>query len=54
MHNFALVASDEAIKNSGIDLEKENLERFGVMLGSGIGGFETIETECTKIGNWKV
>jgi 3-oxoacyl-[acyl-carrier-protein] synthase II len=50
---FALVASDEAIKNSGIDLEKENLERFGVMLGSGIGGFETIETECTKIATGK-
>lgn len=50
---FALVASDEAIKNSGIDLEKENLERFGVMLGSGIGGFQTIEDECTKIATGK-
>jgi 3-oxoacyl-[acyl-carrier-protein] synthase II len=50
---FALVASDEAIKDSGIDLEKENLERFGVMLGSGIGGFETIENECTKIATGK-
>ncbi|AWK51221.1 beta-ketoacyl-[acyl-carrier-protein] synthase II [Clostridium beijerinckii] len=50
---FGLVASDEAIKNSGIDLEKEDLDRFGVMLGSGIGGFETIETECTKIATGK-
>jgi len=50
---FGLVASDEAIKDSGIDLEKEDLERFGVMLGSGIGGFETIETECTKIATGK-
>ena len=50
---FGLVASDEAIKNSGIDLEKEDLNRFGVMLGSGIGGFETIETECTKIATGK-
>jgi 3-oxoacyl-[acyl-carrier-protein] synthase II len=50
---FGLVASDEAIKNSGIDLEKEDLYRFGVMLGSGIGGFETIETECTKIATGK-
>ncbi|MFW2488497.1 beta-ketoacyl-ACP synthase II [Clostridium chromiireducens] len=50
---FALVASDEAIKDSGIDLEKENLERFGVMLGSGIGGFQTIEDECTKIATGK-
>ena len=50
---FGLVASDEAIKNSGIDLEKEDLDRFGVMLGSGIGGFETIETECTKMATGK-
>ena len=50
---FALVASDEAIKDSGIDLEKENLERFGVMLGSGIGGFQTIEDECTKLATGK-
>lgn len=50
---FALVASDEAIKNSGIDLEKEDLDRFGVMLGSGIGGFETIEAECSKLATGK-
>ena len=50
---FGLVASDEAIKDSGIDLEKEDLDRFGVMLGSGIGGFETIETECIKIATGK-
>jgi len=50
---FALVAADEAIKNSGIDLEKEDLDRFGVMLGSGIGGFETIETECSKLATGK-
>ncbi|WP_297423454.1 beta-ketoacyl-ACP synthase II [Clostridium sp.] len=50
---FGLVAADEAIKNSGIDLEKEDLDRFGVMLGSGIGGFETIETECSKLATGK-
>jgi beta-ketoacyl-acyl-carrier-protein synthase II len=50
---FALVAADEAIKNSGIDLEKEDLDRFGVMLGSGIGGFETIEAECSKLATGK-
>lgn len=50
---FGLVASDEAIKDSGIDLEKEDLDRFGVMLGSGIGGFQTIETECTKMATGK-
>lgn len=50
---FALVASEEAIKDSGIDLEKVNLDRFGVMLGSGIGGFQTIEDECTKLATGK-
>ena len=50
---FGLVAADEAIKNSGIDLEKEDLDRFGVMLGSGIGGFETIEAECSKLATGK-
>ena len=50
---FGLVAADEAIKDSGIDLEKEDLDRFGVMLGSGIGGFETIEDECSKLATGK-
>lgn len=50
---FALIAADEAIRNSGIDLEKEDLDRFGVMLGSGIGGFETIEAECSKLATGK-
>jgi 3-oxoacyl-[acyl-carrier-protein] synthase II len=50
---FGLVAAEEAIKDSGIDLEKVDLDRFGVMLGSGIGGFETIETECSKLATGK-
>lgn len=46
---FALVAADEAIKSSGLDLEKIDKNRIGVLVGSGIGGFETIETEITKM-----
>lgn len=46
---FALAASDEAMKASGIDLEKTNMDRFGVMLGSGIGGYETIEKGAIKL-----
>lgn len=46
---FALAASDEAIKDSGIDLNKINTERFGVMLGSGVGGYETIQQGVTKL-----
>jgi 3-oxoacyl-[acyl-carrier-protein] synthase II len=38
---FALIASDEAIIDSGIDLEKINKDRVGVIWASGIGGLET-------------
>ena len=43
---FAIVSSDEAIKESGIDLAKEDLDRFGVIWGSGIGGLKTFQDEC--------
>jgi len=41
---FALIASDEAVKDSGLNLGALNLERAGVYIGSGIGGIQTIET----------
>ena len=40
---FGLIASDECIKDSGLNLEKEDLNRIGVSIGSGIGGLGTIE-----------
>ncbi|MGL4774349.1 MAG: beta-ketoacyl-ACP synthase II [Clostridium sp.] len=46
--HFAVAATDEALKKSGLDLEKEDLKRIGVMIGSGIGGFNTIENESRK------
>ena len=39
---LALVASDQAMANSGLDREKENLDRCGIIFSSGIGGFETL------------
>jgi len=42
---FALVAADEAVIDSGLDLEKVNKDRVGVIFGSGIGGFNTFLTE---------
>ena len=42
---YAIVAAREAWKDSGLDKEKENMERVGVILGSGIGGLETIEKD---------
>jgi 3-oxoacyl-[acyl-carrier-protein] synthase II len=41
---FALIAADEAVKDSGIDLGALDKERAGVYIGSGIGGIQTIET----------
>lgn len=40
---LGLYAADEAFKNSGLDLSKENPERCGVIVGSGVGGIQTIE-----------
>jgi 3-oxoacyl-[acyl-carrier-protein] synthase II len=45
---FALVASIEAVKNSGFDITKENPYRCGVILGSGIGGLNEFEEQHTR------
>ncbi|MCF6350345.1 MAG: beta-ketoacyl-ACP synthase II [Flavobacteriaceae bacterium] len=42
---YALVATDEAILDAGLDLEKEDLSRIGVIWGAGIGGLETFQNE---------
>ena len=42
---FALAASDEAMKASGLEVTPEIAERVGVHIGSGIGGFDVIERE---------
>ncbi len=43
---FALVAANEAIKDSGLNLDEEDRDRFGVIVSSGIGGLETIQNDC--------
>ncbi len=48
---YAMVASDEAVLDSGLDLEKENLDRIGVIWGSGIGGLETFQNEMIDFAN---
>ena len=45
---YAMIAAREAWKDSGLDKENENMERVGIIIGSGIGGIETIETEHEK------
>ncbi|AOW21336.1 beta-ketoacyl-ACP synthase II [Urechidicola croceus] len=42
---YAMVAVDEAIDNSNIDLEKIDHDRVGVIWGAGIGGLETFQNE---------
>lgn len=42
---FAMAAAKMAVEDSRLDLSKENLERCGVIVGSGIGGLPTIEAE---------
>ena len=41
--HFAMVAADEAVKDSGITTENVDPYRFGVVVGSAAGGFRTIE-----------
>ena len=42
---FALIASEQAVCDSGLELEKTDLERVGVVWGSGIGGLDTFYHE---------
>lgn len=42
---YAVAASKQAVASSGLDLDKENKERIGVLIGSGIGSLYTIEEE---------
>ena len=42
---YALIAAEQAVKDSGLDLEKVDAERTGVIWGSGIGGLETFYLE---------
>ena len=44
---FACVAANEAIKDSGLFLESLNLDRFAVLIGSGIGGISTLSDQIS-------
>lgn len=46
---FAVVAATDAVNDAGIDLEKEDPFRCGVILGSGVGGLHEIETQHTRL-----
>jgi len=50
---FAVASAVQAIKDSGLDLEKENLNRIGVILGFGIGGVDSFEEGIDTIHEQK-
>ena len=49
--HFALAASEEAMKHSGLQVTPEIADGVGVHIGSGIGGFDVIEREHTNLMN---
>ncbi|MBM3321469.1 MAG: beta-ketoacyl-ACP synthase II [Candidatus Eisenbacteria bacterium] len=42
---FAIAAADQAVQDAGIDTARVDGDRFGVLIGSGIGGMETFEAQ---------
>ena len=40
---YALISSSEAINSANLDLKNIDLDRAGVIIGSGIGGIQTLE-----------
>ncbi len=49
--HYGLVAADEALKDSGLEITDDNAERIGVAIGSGIGGLPMIEINNEKLNN---
>ena len=46
---FAMVAGIDAVQHSGLEFEREDPFRCGVILGSGIGGLQEIETQVERL-----
>jgi len=44
---FALAAAKQALRDSGLELDRENLDRAGCTIGSGVGGLSTFEEQFT-------
>jgi hypothetical protein len=45
---FAIIAAEEAFSDSKIDINNIDAERFGIIVGSGIGGLATIEEQANQ------
>jgi len=47
--HYGMVAADEALRDSGLEITEENADRIGVAIGSGIGGLPMIEANHQKM-----
>ena len=47
--HFAIAAAQEAMDHAGLVIDESNRDRFGVHIGSGIGGFDVIEREHSNM-----
>ena len=47
---YAMIATDEAIADSGLNMDTVNKDRFGVIWGAGIGGLKTFQDEAIAFG----
>ena len=48
---YALVTTEEAINDSGLEIQKEDKDRIGVIWGAGIGGLETFQNEVLNFAS---
>ncbi len=46
---YALVAADETLKDGELEDGIENMDRFGAIVGSGVGGLETMEEQSIRL-----
>ena len=46
---FAIAAAKEALEDAKLEINDENADRIGVIIGSGIGGLDVIEQEVEKL-----
>ena len=48
---YALITTEEAINDSGLEIQKEDKDRIGVIWGAGIGGLETFQNEVLNFAS---
>ena len=46
---FAVVSAIDAVRNAGLDFAKEDVDRCGVQIGTGIGGLEELELQHSRL-----